>query len=171
MRSTPEEKRKALVDGFVEGRENLFILAGQFPIHLQDQVFLGTWSIRDLLAHLIGWDYSNLESIQAISTSRLPPFYEFIDKDWQTYNARLVGMYKKGDVSDLVQAGRASQKVLVDRLADLPAEDFYKDHGVRYRGYKVTIARLIEAETRDELVHLEQLNSFIATISATERQP
>ncbi len=171
MRSTPEEKKRTLLVGFVEGRRNLFSLAEQIHIRLQDQVFLGTWSIRDMLAHLIGWDYSNLEAIQAILSSRLPAFYGFIDKDWRSYNARLVDMYKKGDVPDLIQAGRVSMKVLVERLAELPANDIYKDHGVRYRGYKVTIARLVEAETKDEVVHLEQIQGFLATIPPQKDEP
>jgi hypothetical protein len=170
MRSNLEVNKRALIIRFTGGRKNLFTLAGQIPISLQDQVFLGAWSIRDILAHLIGWDYSNLEAVQAIASSRLPAFYEFIDKDWQTYNARLVNIYKKGDVPDLVQVGQASQKNLVDRLSDLSAKELYKDHGVRYRGYKVIIARLIEAETRDEIVHLEQIRSFVASIPAGDRK-
>jgi hypothetical protein len=170
MRSTLEENKRALIILFTEGRKNLLTLAGKIPINLQDQVFLGAWSIRDILAHLIGWDYSNLEAVRAIASSRLPAFYEFIDKDWHTYNARLVDMHKKGDIPDLVQGGQASQKTLIDRLSDLSAKELYKDHGVRYRGYKVIIARLIEAETRDEIVHLEQIRSFVASIPAGDRK-
>lgn len=26
----------------------------------KDEIFLGDWSVKDLLAHLVGWDYTNL---------------------------------------------------------------------------------------------------------------
>lgn len=166
MRSTTDEKKRELLSGFIEERRNLLALSTQIPFEAQEQVFLGIWSIRDLLAHMIGWDYSNLEAIQAVSESRLPAFYEFIDKDWQTYNARLVSLYKKGTLTELVEAALVSQSALIDLLTGLPAKDLFQDYGVRYRGYKVTIARLIEADIKDEKVHLEQVKGFIAKILA-----
>jgi hypothetical protein len=171
MRSTPEEKRAALLDAFIAGRRELCALAGEIPLHVQEQVFLGTWSMLDLFAHLVGWDQANLEAVLAVSAGRLPAFYQRIDRDWQTYNAHLVSKYKRGTLPDLVRAARASQDKLVDRLASLPAKDLYRDFGVRQRGYKVTIARLIEAETRDEKVHLEQARGFVATIRAGQMHP
>jgi hypothetical protein len=41
-----------------------------------------------------------------------------------------------------------------------PAEEFDRDSGVRYKRYKVTIARLLQAETRDEKTHHKQIEEF-----------
>jgi hypothetical protein len=168
MRSTVDDKKQELLSGFIEVRRNLLALSAQIPLDGQERVFLGIWSIRDLLAHLIGWDYSNLEAIQMVSEGRLPAFYEYIDKDWRSYNARLVDLYKKGTLPDLIQAAQVSQGALIDRLIPIPAKDLFHDYGVRFRGYKVTIARLIQADTKDVKAHLEQVKEFVAKISTNE---
>jgi hypothetical protein len=164
MGATADEKKRDLLSGFIDVRRNLLAFSAQIPFEQQEQVFLGTWSIQDLLAHVIGWDYSNLEAIQAVFASRLPAFYEYIDKDWRSYNARLVSLYKKGTLPDLIKAAQASQDALIDRLTPIPAKDLFHDYGVRFRGYKVTIARLIEADTKDVTTHLEQVKEFVAKI-------
>jgi hypothetical protein len=46
-------------------------------------------------------------------------------------------------------------------LKSLPDGDIFKDRGVRYKGYILTIARLIVAETKDEKVHLSQIKDFV----------
>ena len=160
MRTSLEVKRSTLFLNFTNGRRDLCILAGQIPDSAHSQVFLGTWSLLDIFAHLIGWDETNQEAIQAVTAGRLPDFYQWIDKDWQTYNARLVGMYKKGTLPELITAALTSQARLIARLSSLPAGDLFRDFGVRRRGYKVTLARLIEAETGDEKIHLEQVKDF-----------
>jgi hypothetical protein len=169
MRSTADDKKQELLSGFIEGRRNLLALSAQIPFEAQDQVFLGIWSMRDLLAHLIGWDHSNLEAIQMVSEHRLPAFYEHIDKDWRSYNARLVSLYKKGTLPDLIKAAQVSQGALLDRITPIPAKDLFHDYGVRFRRYKITIARLIKADTKDVKAHLEQIKEFFAKISTNEQ--
>jgi hypothetical protein len=169
MRSTADEKKRELLSGFVEVRRNLLTFSEQIPLDEHDQIFLGIWSIKDLLAHIIGWDHSNLEAVQAVSTGKLPAFYKYIDKDWQTYNAQLVSLYKKGSLADMIEATRVSQRALFNLLTSLPAKDLFHDYGVRFRGYKVTIARLIKADTKDVKAHLEQVKEFVAKISTNEQ--
>ena len=126
----------------------------------QDQVFLGVWCVKDVLAHLVGWDHANLEALQAVRAGRLPEFYAFIDKDWKTYNAMLVSKYRLDDFTELTSSVRASHRALLEMFASVPAEDLEKDFGVRYKGYRVTIGRLLKAELKDEKVHLDQIEQF-----------
>ena len=167
MPVTVDEKKEKLLSDFLATRSDLLAAAGRIPSERHEQAFLGTWTIKDLLAHLIGWDHANLEAIQAISEGRLPAFYAQIDQDWRSYNAHLVSVYKRGTVEELIANARASQQELVGRLTSIPAKDLFQDQGVRYRGYKVIVARLIQAETEDEKVHTEQVKEFAAKISAS----
>ena len=48
----------------------------------RDTIFLGIWSVRDLLAHLAGWDYANLDAAKSVLACKLPAFYEHKDRDW-----------------------------------------------------------------------------------------
>ncbi len=164
MRSIADEKKQTLLSKLVEVRQHLLDVASSIPPEQREQVFLGIWSIKDLLAHLIGWDHSNIEAIKAVSEKRLPAFYAQIDKDWHSYNAYLISLYKKGTMADLVKSAQLSHRALVDRLTMTPARELFQDNGVRYRGYKVTIARLIEAEMEDEEVHSEQIKEFVKEV-------
>jgi hypothetical protein len=48
----------------------------------------------------------------------------------------------------------------MDELQKIPAEDLKRDTGVRARGIKVTIARLLQAELEDETTHFEQIYEY-----------
>jgi hypothetical protein len=125
-----------------------------------DEIFLGVWSVKDLLAHLTGWDYANLNAVKSVLDSKVPTFYEYRDSDWRTYNTILVKKYRRDSMSELMAAAKASQERLIKFLQTIPPEHFNKDFGVHFRGYKVTIQRLLEAETEDEQVHAKQIADF-----------
>ena len=118
-----------------------------------------------MIAHLIGWDYANLAAAKDIQAGKLPEFYAHYDKDWKTFNAELVAKYKRDDFEELSALSRDSQGQLIAYLESVPAEAFEKDFGVRTgRNYKVTIARLMQAELKDGQEHLEQIQEFSATL-------
>jgi len=88
----------------------------------------------------------------------LPEFYAHYDKDWKTFNAELAAKYKRDDFDELLALARDSQSQLIEYLESIPAEAFEKDFGVRSgRGTRVTIARLLQTELKDEQEHLEQI--------------
>jgi hypothetical protein len=149
----------------VSVRKGILEEARAIPPDKQDRVCLGVWSIKDLLAHLAGWDHTNLAAAKDILAGKLPEFYAHIDRDWKTYNASLVEKFKRDDFSEMLTLVSSSHQQLVDYLKSLPAEVFSKDTGVRSSGYMVTIARLLQAETRDEQVHLQQIHEFSEEVS------
>jgi len=161
MRPTAEEKKTQLVADFIAARRTLLDAVAALPPTAQDEVFLGVWSVKDLLAHLVGWDVSNLAAAQAVLAGELPAFYAHRDRDWQTYNARLVAEYRRDDFGALVASVADSHRQLVEFLETVPAQALFQDRGVRFRGYKVTVARLIEADVKDGKVHHAQIEEFI----------
>ncbi len=160
MSSAAQAKKDAIISELVEVRRKIFDAASALSQTQQDQIFLGVWSIKDLLAHLAGWDFTNLEAAQSVRAGKLPDFYLYYDRDWKTYNAQLVSKYKRDNFADLLAVVRDSHQKLVDFLTALPAEEFDKDTGVRFEGYKVTIARLLQTEIKDEKVHHAQIEEF-----------
>jgi hypothetical protein len=156
-------RKEELIADLADTRSRLLAAATSLPAPQQDQVFLGVWSVKDLLAHLVGWDYANLEAVKAILAGKLPAFYAHHDRDWQTFNARLVAEYKKDDLSELDASLAASHRQLLDYVRTIPAEAFDEDRGVRFKGYKVTIGRTLQYEADDEKVHLDQITSFAAS--------
>jgi hypothetical protein len=153
-------RKDQIISALIEARQNILDQASRLSDTERDQIFLGMWSVKDLLAHLAGWDDTNLESVKSVLHGKVPSFYEYYDHDWQTYNAILVKKYKKDSFQELFATIKDSQEKLIEYLQTIPAENFNNDFGVRFRGYKVTIQRLLEAEAKDEQIHYKQITDF-----------
>lgn len=160
MSATDQQRKDDIISSLRVARRKIMDLAYRLPPDKRDQVFLGTWSVQDLVPHLIGWDYTNIDAVKSILEGELPYFYQYRDRDWATYNALLVSRHKTGHYADLLCSAEASHRALVHLLATVPADEFDKDRGVRYKRYKVTIARLLQAEAEDEEEHARQINEF-----------
>lgn len=154
--------RAAWLAAAEETRCRLLAAAETLPPAAQTRVFLGTWSAGELLAHLAGWDKANLQAIAAVRRGELPDFYAFAERSWKTFNERLVAQYRLDDFGALIESARESHRRLVAFAAGVPEGDFERDFGVRYKGYRVTIARLLLAELEDEREHLAQIEAFAA---------
>jgi hypothetical protein len=153
-------RKEQVLSNLIEARQRILAEVSKLSEPEQDQVFLGIWSTKDLLAHLMGWDKANLDAAKSVLKGQVPAFYEHRDPDWRSYNAILVKKYKKESMRELLSTAKDSQERLIRFLQTIPPEHFNKDFGVRFRGYKVTIQRLLEAETKDEQAHYQQITDY-----------
>ena len=160
MSSKAQEKKDEVISDLIEARRQILNVAYTLPPDKRDEVFLGVWSVRHLLAHLVGWDLTNIEAVKAMLDGRLPGFYSQYDRGWKTYNACLVEQYQKQEFAEFLSSVEKSHRQLVDFLGTIPADEFDKDRGLRFKRYKVTIARLLQAEADDEKEHSEQISEF-----------
>lgn len=156
----PEKAKSDLLKGLMDVRARILQTASELPPEKRDEAFIGFWTIKGLLAHLIGWDYTNLEASKSILAGKLPVFYSFHDRDWTSYNAQLVARYKNEDLQELIASVGNSHHELITFLKTMPASDFFEDKGVRVKQYKVTIGRLMQVEKQDEEKHLAQIDAF-----------
>jgi len=168
-RATAQQRRDRIIAELVQVRGSILDTAASLSPGAQDEVFLGVWSAKDLLAHLIGWDLTNLQAAKELLAGRLPSFYAHYDHDWRTYNARLVAEHRREDFAALLAAVEDSHRQLVAYLETVPAREFDRDMGQRFRGWKVTIARLLQVEISDEQVHHSQLEGFVSRAAQSRR--
>ncbi len=161
MISKAQARKEEVISALVKARRDILAEVSRLSKSERDRVFLGIWSVKDLLAHLAGWDFTNAKAVSSVLAGKLPSFYEYRDHDWQTYNSMLVDKYKKNSFRELLAAVKNSQKNLLETLRSISPEDFNKDFGVRFHGYKVAVQRLLEAETKDEHVHYRQIVDFL----------
>lgn len=153
-------RKDQLLSSLIETRQNILVEVSKLSKADRDRIFLGIWSVRDLLAHLAGWDYTNMEAASYVMAGKLPAFYAYHDHDGAKYNAMLVATYKRDQLDELIGLVKDAQRQLIDFIQTIPLSAFNKDFGVRFRGYKVTIQRLLEAERKDEQTHLQQIIDF-----------
>ena len=165
-----EEKKSEVIAQLVEARQKILTAASSLSPEQQNVVFLGVWAIKDLLAHLIGWDFANIQGVQAILKAEMPEFYAHFDRDWHTFNAGLVAQYKQENFGEMLAATANSHQQLIDLVKTVPADEFDKDRGLRAGKYKVTIARILQAEARDELKHSRQIQAFMQRDETSETQ-
>jgi len=156
-----EDKKVNLITEFNETRSKVLASARLFSGESVQKVFVGSWGILDILAHLKGWDLTNLDAAKDILLGKVPDFYAYYDKDWALYNAKLVAQHRHPDLDMMIEAVDESRAEMVEYLKQLSPEDLFGDHGVRRKHYKVTISRLIEADTKDVLEHLDQIRQFL----------
>jgi len=160
MVSLAQLKKNALIADMRATRQDILTAAADVPPALRSKIFLGSWSLLDLLAHLAGWDDANRQAVSAVRNGQLPAFYEYAERNWTTFNAKLVSEYRQDDFDALVDRVRGCQQQLITVLEDVPADDFDRDFKVRFKNYKVTISRLLRAELQDEKAHLTQIRQI-----------
>ncbi len=142
-------------------RKRILDVAASLRPTQQDEIFLGTWSVKDLLAHLVGWDYTNIESVKEIRAGKSPSCFTHWNPNWAAYNARLVKEHKKDNTTELLAALDKSHHELIHYLKGLPTDDFERDFDVRSpRGRNVTVAYHLQAEIDDEREHYEQIKEL-----------
>lgn len=72
MLVTAEEKKAQTLQGVREARRAVLAAAAAVPLEATDTVFLGEWSVKDIIAHIIGWDYANIEAVRAVLAGSCP---------------------------------------------------------------------------------------------------
>jgi hypothetical protein len=162
-----EEKKEQLLSDLIDVRRRIMLEASALPSQTADEIFLGSWSVKDLIAHLAGWDVTNLEAAKEILKGELPSFYAYHDRDWAYYNALLVAKYKRDDYQDLLFLVEQTHRQLIHFLEEIPASEFFEDRGIRFKGYKVILSRLLDVEKKDEEIHLQQIEEFVESIQTS----
>lgn len=158
---TVDEKKDQLLTGLLQVRKEILREAGQFHPGEELIPFVGVWSLLDLLAHLAGWDVTNRQAAQEVLEREVPKFYSFHNKDWANYNAILVSEYGRPTLAEALAAVEQTHQELMDFLTALPPKALFSDFGVRVGSYRIIISRLLEAERKDEIRHLQQIVGFL----------
>ena len=148
-----------LIDSLAETREAIKTAAQSVAIGRRTEPFVGAWNLCDLLAHLVGWDYTNVEAVFEFRQGKLPSFYEAHDPGWKRYNATLLERHGTDNWDALNVALSLSGQAVVTMLRTL-SDDEVTESPVRWRGRPVSIATILRAAIRDEREHLEQIRQF-----------
>ena len=152
------------IDIFIRTREELLREADAVPPRLRTTPFVGRWNLMDLLAHLIGWDYTNVNAIEELKTGSIPAFYAQYDPGWASYNQQLIDRHGAEDWDELRGALRQSQEAVVGMLRLLTQEELSRELADPGRPRRpVTIAAIVLAAIGDERDHTRQIRAFVGS--------
>jgi hypothetical protein len=159
MSDTPD-----FIDSFVRMREALLREADTVPPDLRLTPFVGHWNLMDVLAHLVGWDYTNVNAIEELKSGATPAFYSDYDPGWTSYNRQLIDRYGADDWQTLRAAIDQSQAAVVQMLRLLTPEELAQELSDPGRPRRpASIAAILRAAIRDEREHLQQIRALVGS--------
>jgi len=119
-----------------------------------------SWTARDIVAHLIGWNRNILKGSKQILSGELP-FYDINHgMDYSNINATIISEYPDTDRSVLLNKLADSSNKLVTFLRTINPADWDRDFGVRHHDEKLTIKNTMEDLISDYNHHRVQLKGL-----------
>jgi hypothetical protein len=155
----PEAEIETLIGEFNRVRGELIEAVSSVPTELRDETFVGIWDVKDVVAHTVGWDNTNIDSLPDFREGRLPAFFAHYDSDWAAINAGLVASYRSDDWDVLMASLRESQSAFVDAMRSLTDADL--DNVVLWEGRRISLRGMMRAVSRDESEHVMQVRQFL----------
>jgi hypothetical protein len=91
------------------------------------QVWCGTWSAREIVAHIAGWHREMTPALERMARGERP-FAEGVSyDDVDAWNARFAEPAKSAATADLLASMEASHRAFMAAAAGVPAERFVPD--------------------------------------------
>ena len=132
---------------------------------LDERLFLRdvtNWTVRDIVAHLVGWNRYIVIGARQILQGELP-FYD-VDPgtDYSNVNAALIRECADTDRSALLESLAASTRELTAFLRAIDPAAWDRDFGVRHKGETLTVKSTVDDLIGDYHHHRVQLEEFRA---------
>ena len=148
-------QRTFLIDRLKEKRETIEALISKVP--LQKEIYTG-WTIKELVAHMSGWDDVIIEALQA--HTRGEPISTTVTRGVDAYNASTVHTRESLDFDHVLREWRATREVLIQTLNELPDEKFNQALTFPW-GEPGTVAYLLEIFVEHEEFHGRHLAEWL----------
>ena len=155
--ATPAERRAALqtsIEQFVAGVEAL-----------PEEQFLqeaGGRTPRDIVAHLIGWNYYAIEASEPIGRGEVPPSLIDPGPDFSRVNGESMVRYAARDRGELLGQLRESAAAYDAMLRGLPDAEWDDNHGVVRGDWSVTNGSFVEIMIGEFDHHRQEVASWPA---------
>lgn len=118
---------------------------------------MGSWSVKDVVAHLIFWDEELLRSIEALLKGDRPAF---LDEDWDSLNARAVEKRVDQSLEEMLRDLRVSGRKVKGVMARLDEGQFSLSRGQKWKAWDVTIEWLVSGNTGHDVHHARRVASW-----------
>ncbi len=112
-------RREALIQKFLTAREKLRALVDQADP--RKQIYPG-WTIREVLAHITGWDDSVIATLQAHLHGVTPAIKPWLGVD--AYNAETLSTREAMDLAHVRAEWEQTRAQLIHLLRSIPDEEF-----------------------------------------------
>ncbi len=121
------------------------------------EIYTG-WTIRELLAHITGWDDATIASLRAHLAGQEPATPA--DRGIEEYNKGTVSTREDLDLDHVLKEFRQTRQELRQLLLDMPEEAFTSKLVVPW-GETGTVTQLIEVFVGHEEEHTEAIHKWL----------
>lgn len=94
------------------------------------EVWLGTWGVRQIVAHIAGWHREMLPALERVARGQAP-YTEGAYDDFDRWNARFVDQRKDVATSELLHELDASHREFIEAVAQLSETDLVEGAAAR----------------------------------------
>ncbi len=136
-----------LMRAFDQAREKMRAVLPDIDLHME---IYPNWTIKEVLAHLAGWDDATITALRAFSAGQPTPLFALRGIDF--YNAQTVAERAGLQYEQIVQEWELAREQLKAILNDLPAERL-GDKLVSPWGPIMSVARLVAIMADHEEEH------------------
>lgn len=110
----------------------------RIPDELRAEPIDGTWTIKEVMAHVAAWDRELMAGVDEVLAGR-PPHYEGTVED--AFNADVAASVAGSSLEDVLADAEAAHRAVMEKLASIPAERWEVELPVRWRnGRPITFA-------------------------------
>ena len=126
-------------------------------VDINRQIYPG-WTIKDLIAHMTGWDDATIDSLRSHVAGCAPsvPAIRSLDE----YNKLTVSSRNDLDYEQVLKEWRTTRKVLRTIIEQMPEEEFFSPVIVPW-GEKATVTYLVDMFRDHEEVHARDVMEWL----------
>jgi hypothetical protein len=159
----PNERKKEftvidkteLMKEFDRARTHMRVLLAELDTRVE---IYPEWTIKELLAHLAGWDDATILALQAHSRGETPPLLAVRGIDF--YNDQTVGERANLNLAQIIREWELVREQLLGLLAALPPEKL-EDPILSPWGQILTIVELVKVMADHEEEHAEAIEKLL----------
>jgi hypothetical protein len=107
--------------------------AGLSDAELMEPGVTGSWSVRDLIAHVTWWEEEALKHLPLILNGGKPPRYSVTYGGIDAFNAQMTEQKKKLSLSEVLQQQVDTHRRLIEYIQRAPEEQFTRETRFRRR--------------------------------------
>ena len=128
---------KELLSRFQEVRTEFIETLNRFPAPQRGEVLFGNWDLKDVVAHITGWDRYFVEILDHLESDEEPPYW----KNMTGFNEGTLTKSRKSSWESVCAEFVSGGEEFIRRYADLPSELW----DVRFwKGRSYTPQRMLE---------------------------
>ncbi len=149
------QQMKTLIQKYKEARTQFEAMVDAFPKEKREIVLFGEWSLKDMLAHLTGWERQSLHQVASLLQGTSPRWVNDVDR----FNAQSVQSSKLKNWETVYSELIASGNKIIQVYEQLPESEWHKQAGPHP---KFTPKRFLEASIEhNQGEHLLQIEEQV----------